>query len=158
MNEAIIKMTLRLFDKSNRRTEKDHITDAQAAKKMVIFYSSVLFASLSLLPVSTVSHAETTLKNALDADAIAWVVKTNLSFSECIQKAALSGLDSHADIRNIAAQAVNTCRPVLDKLKAALDDQGIHPDFYNGTIEQVKNRAIRRLLPLLMMERSNQTH
>jgi len=138
------------------RTDENHASDAKEPK--TIFYSLVLFAGLFFLLISTISNAETELKNSLDTAEMKLIAETNLSFSECIQKNAAGELNSNTDIREIAAQAVNSCVSVLDKLSAELDEHGINPDFYNGTIEQIKNRAIRRLLPLLMMERSNQSN
>ena len=57
---------------------------------------------------------------------------------------------------SIAGNAVESCNSILAELQTALTDNGVNPDFYMGAVERIKNRAIRRLLPLLMMEKSNQ--
>jgi len=134
------------------------VTGAKEMKPIFTFHALVLFVTVFLFVIGTISNAETELKTALDADEMKLIAEANASFTGCMQKTAAEELNSNTDIREIAAQAVNSCDSVLDKLRAELDGHGIHPDFYSGAIKQVKNRAIRRLLPLLMMERSNRSN
>lgn len=96
-------------------------------------------------------------KNSFDAADMTLVAQGNLDYTACLRSRALKELDSSPDVRVVADAAAAACRPVLDELRAALADNRINPQFANGAIERVKRRALRRLLPLLMMEQSQRS-
>lgn len=96
-------------------------------------------------------------KNSFDAADMTLVAQGNLDYTACLRSRALKELDSSPDVRVVADAAAAACRPVLDELRAALADNRINPEFANGAIERVKRRALRRLLPLLMMEQSQRS-
>lgn len=93
-------------------------------------------------------------KNSFDSADMTLVAQGNLDYTACLRSRALEEMDSSPDVRVVADAAAAACRPVLDELRAALEDNRVNPQFANGAIERVKRRALRRLLPLLMMERS----
>ena len=64
-------------------------------------------------------------------------------------------IDEHPDLRQVAAMAVDACKVYLETLQSEFDKSGLDPNFYHGVINNIKNRAIRQLMPLLMMETSN---
>ena len=109
---------------------------------------------LCLPGVST--HAETSLKNSFDTAEMKMMAEANLSYSSCLQEHAREHVASSPDIRIIAGNAAEACNPVLAELENTLTDRGVNPAFFMGTVARIKNRAIRRVLPLLMMEKSNQ--
>ena len=96
-------------------------------------------------------------KNSFDSADMTLVAQGNLDYTACLRSRALEELDSSPDVRVVADAAAAACRPVLDELRAALGDNRVNPQFANGAIERVKRRALRRLLPLLMMERSQRS-
>ena len=102
------------------------------------------------------AFAETPLRNSFDSADMLLIGETNLAFTSCLQDNAREYVASSPDIRVIAGNAVESCNSILAELQTALTDNGVNPDFYMGAVERIKNRAIRRLLPLLMMEKSNQ--
>ena len=105
--------------------------------------------------IAGIAFAETALKNSFGDEDMKLIAQTNLTYTTCLQKNALEQLESSPDVRLIAGNAVDSCSSVLDELRATLEENGVNPDFYHGAVERMKNRAIRRLLPLLMMEKSN---
>ena len=96
-------------------------------------------------------------KNSFDSADMTLVAQGNLDYTACLRSRALEELDSSPDVRVAADAAAAACRPVLDELRAALADNRVNPEFANGAIERVKRRALRRLLPLLMMEQSQRS-
>ena len=103
------------------------------------------------------AFAQTPLRNSFDSADMILMGETNLAYTSCLQDNAREHVASSPDIRVIAGNAVESCNSILAELQTALTDNGVNPDFYMGAVERIKNRAIRRLLPLLMMEKSNQT-
>jgi hypothetical protein len=116
--------------------------------------SATLIALLYFAGVA--AFAETPLRNSFDSADMLLMGETNLAYTSCLQDNAREHVASSPDIRVIAGNAVESCNSILAELQTALTDNGINPDFYMGAVERIKNRAIRRLLPLLMMEKSNQ--
>ena len=102
------------------------------------------------------AFAETPLRNSFDSADMLLIGETNLAYTSCLQDNAREHVASSPDIRVVAGNAVESCNSILAELQTALTDNGVNPDFYMGAVERIKNRAIRRLLPLLMMEKSNQ--
>ena len=103
------------------------------------------------------AFAETPLKNSFDTAEMKLMAEANLAYSSCLQEKAREHVASSPDIRVIAGNAAEACNPILAELENTLTDRGINPNFYMGSLTRIKNRAIRRLLPLLMMEKSSQT-
>ncbi len=102
------------------------------------------------------AFAETPPRNSFDSADMILMGETNLAYTSCLQDEAREHVASSPDIRVVAGNAVETCNSILAELQTALTDRGVNPDFYVGAVERIKKRAIRRLLPLLMMEKSNQ--
>ena len=96
-------------------------------------------------------------KNAFDSADMTLMAQGNLDYTACLRSRALEEMDSSPDVRVVADAAAAACRPMLDELRAALENNRVNPEFANGAIERLKRRALRRLLPLLMMERSQRS-
>ena len=109
-----------------------------------------------LYVIGVAAFAETPLRNSFDSADMLLMGETNLAYTSCLQDNAREHVASSPDIRVIAGNAVESCNSILAELQTALTDNGVNPDFYMGAVERIKNQAIRRLLPLLMMEKSNQ--
>ncbi|MGI9228841.1 MAG: hypothetical protein ACR2P9_03175 [Gammaproteobacteria bacterium] len=92
-----------------------------------------------------------------DTEAMRLVNETKLSFTGCIREQSLVLMDNHPDIRETAGLAVEACSDILTELDQQLEAKGMSPEFRNGVTRQMKGRSIRRLLPLLMMEKSSRT-
>ena len=114
--------------------------------------SATLIALLYFVGVT--AFAETPLKNSFDAEEMKLMAQANLAYTSCLQNNAREHVASSPDIRVVAGNAAETCNSILAELQSNLKDNGINPDFYMGAVARIKNRAIRRLLPLLMMEKS----
>ena len=102
------------------------------------------------------AFAETPLKNSFDTAEMKMMAEVNLSYSSCLQEHAREHVASSPDIRIIAGNAAEACNPILAELENTLTDRGINPAFFMGAMARIKNRAIRRVLPLLMMEKSRE--
>lgn len=79
--------------------------------------------------------------------------ETTQDYNQCLQQNALQQLDNYADIRQVAAQAVNLCGHKLIEFREKLGSRA-NSDFYSGYEDRIKNSAIRNILPLLMYEKS----
>ncbi len=75
-------------------------------------------------------------------------------YNICVQQNAVQQLDNFADIRRVAAEAVQLCEHQLKELKVKLAGT-VNAEYYSGLERHIKNRAIRKLLPLLMFEKSS---
>ncbi len=131
------------------------ITPACPKKRQQYLYACCSGAALLCIALTAV--AADMGRRSLTAEDVQLVTEANSRFTVCIQQSSLELLDSHDDVRKIAGLAVDKCTPVLQRLDEQLAEKKIHPDFYKGMLEQIKGRSIRRLLPLLMMEKSNRT-
>ena len=98
--------------------------------------------------------AQTPAERAFNSADMKLLAEANLDYTSCLQVRAQEQLGSSPDIRVVAAKAAEICESVLTDLHAALVENGVNPDFYRGAVTRIKNRAIRRLLPLMMMEKS----
>ena len=111
-----------------------------------------LLLLLCFLGVS--AHAETPLKNSFDTGDMRLMTEANLAYTGCLQDHAREHAASSPDVRVVAGNAAAACDEILEQLDNTLTDRGVNPAFYMGAITRIKNRAIRRVLPLLMMEKS----
>ncbi len=100
------------------------------------------------------SFAETPLRNSFDSEDMKLVGEANLAYTTCLQQHAREHVASSPDIRVIAGNAAEACNSILAELENTLTDRGINSAFFMGAVARIKNRAIRRVLPLLMMEKS----
>ena len=100
------------------------------------------------------AHADTPLKNSFDTEDMKLMAEANLDYTSCLQNHAREHVASSPDVRVVAGNAAEACNAILEELDNTLTDRGINPAFYTGAIARIKNRAIRRVLPLLMMEKS----
>ena len=115
-------------------------------------FDKVLFLLLGGL--SLAAFAQAPAERAFNSTDMKLLAEANLDYTSCLQTRAHEQLESSPDIRIVAANAAEVCEVVLTDLRAALTEAGVNPDFYRGAVTRIKNRAIRRLLPLLMMEKS----
>ena len=119
---------------------------------------TLLLQLLLLLCVTGVmAQSETPLKNSLDTADMRLLAEANLAYSGCLQEKAQEYMASSPDVRVIAGHATEACNPILAELESTLTGRGINPAYFMGAVTRIKNRAIRRVLPLLMMEKSKQT-
>ena len=112
------------------------------------------FILISLCLTGVTTFAETPLRNSFDSAELKLMAEANLAYTTCLQQDARENAASSPDIRVVAGNAAETCNSILADLQTALTESGVNPDFYMGAVMRIKNRAIRRLLPLLMMEKS----
>jgi hypothetical protein len=89
-----------------------------------------------------------------DDSDIQLINKTTLDYNVCVQQNALRIFDDYEDIRQVAAHAVESCEDQFEALKEKSEITG-KTNFYSGMQRTIKNRAIRKLLPLLMFEKSS---
>ena len=113
-----------------------------------------LFIPLYLAGAAT--FAETPPRSSFEQAEMVLMAEANLAYTSCLQEYAQENIAANPDIRVVAAEAVESCNTVLDELQTVFKGKGINPAFYMGAINRIKNRSIRRLLPMLMMEKSNQ--
>ena len=121
-----------------------------------LVYSLLMTLCVAGATVSAEPPAETPLRNSFDRAEMKLMAGTSLDYTTCLQQQARENLDSSPDVRVIAGNAVQACEPLLTDLQSSLHENRVNPRFYMAAVTRMKNRAIRRLLPLLMMEKSNQ--
>ena len=137
----------------NHRSQRTEITVAET--KITSRVMPGLALALSLCMAGAAAPAQTPLRNSFDSAEMQLMAETNLAYTSCLQEYARENVASSPDIRVVAGNATEACEPVLAGLQATLTGNGVNPDFYMGAVTRIKNRAIRRLLPLLMMEQSS---
>lgn len=113
-----------------------------------IFHVFILFL------LSNAVTADETLRHSLNEQDFVLIRETDLKFNTCLQEKAMEKINEPLDIRQIAATAVDVCRIELEKLEKEFDESKLDPNFYQGLVNNIKTRAIRQLMPLLMMEKS----
>lgn len=107
-----------------------------------------------LLCIPLITLADDSLRNTLSGEDFELIRETNLKFNTCLQETAFEKIDELPDVREVAALAVDDCKVELEHLRSEFDKSRLNPNFYHGLINNIKNRAIRQLMPLLMMEKS----
>ncbi len=112
-------------------------------------YTYILFF---IITINITAHAQEFTD--LTQDELQLISKTSRDYNICVQQNAQSQLDKFADIRKVAAHAVNFCEEQLRELKEKLGSKA-DSNFYSGFERQLKNRTIKKLLPLLMFEKSS---
>ncbi len=126
-----------------------------ATLRLRVLYS-LLCLTMVLCMFGVGASAEAPLRNSFSSAEMKLMAETNLNYTACLQQDARENVTSSPDVRVVAGNAVQACEPLLTDLQARLNENEVNPGFYMGAITRMKNRAIRRLLPLLMMEKSNQ--
>ena len=111
---------------------------------------------LSLCIACCAAFAETSLRNSFSREEMVLISEANLEYTNCLHETAPVQIASSPDVRVVAENTVQICNPVLDELQTTLELSGVNPAFFLAAVTRIKHRAIRRLLPLLMMEKSNQ--
>ena len=122
----------------------------------IVSWNQLACLTLALCIAGVAAPAETPLRNSFDSAEMKLMGETNLAYTSCLQEHAREHVASSPDIRVIAENAAQACNLILAELENTLTDRGINPAFFVVAITRIKNRAIRRVLPLLMMEKSNQ--
>jgi len=120
-----------------------------AANSNMNRYSTLLFLLISL-HTGAMAQASFDLTTE-DRQLISYATQ---DYNLCIQQNAIQQLDNYADIRQVAAQAVDLCEHQLKELQNKLGDKA-ESEYYSGLEHHIKSRAIRKLLPLLMIEKSS---
>jgi len=109
----------------------------------ILFISICMNASINAQQRDEVSDEDRQLIN-----------ETTRDYNICVQQNAVQQLDNFSDIRKAAALAVNLCEHQLNEFREKLGSKA-NSDLYSGLGRHIKNRAIRTLLPLLMIARSS---
>ena len=113
-------------------------------------YASLLLFITTGLNTAVIAQESTGLTNE-DRQQI---FETTRNYNICVQQNALKQLDNNTDIREVAAHAVNLCEHQLSEFREKLGSKA-NSDLYSGLERQIKNRTIKKLLPLLMYEKSS---
>ncbi|MEX2524230.1 MAG: hypothetical protein WD750_04670 [Gammaproteobacteria bacterium] len=114
----------------------------------------VMFACIVALMMPVTAAANDVLRRSLSGEDHEMINAGNLEYNRCLQKQAMAHADDYDDVRAVAGQAVEECTGILDNLKSDLDQRRIDPDFYDGIINGIKSKAIRRIMPGIMMHKS----
>ncbi len=107
-------------------------------------------AAALLLAGGPVSASED-LRATLTPEDHSLLNRARSEYNGCLQERLPGHLDQHDDVRLVAADTVDDCSAVITDLDRQLARNGIDPDYYRGIIERIKSRAIRRILPAIMM-------
>lgn len=113
-----------------------------------IFYIILLLS----LPYSL--FADESLRRSLTDEDIVLIRESELKFNTCLQENAIEKIDKYPDFRQVAAEAVNDCRDILKDLDKKFNESRLDPNLYHGILNNIKNKAIRQLMPVLMMEKA----
>lgn len=75
-------------------------------------------------------------------------------YQRCVYDAAMSGVSAASDVRIVADAAFDACEPEMSAMVAWFAEQGFDERFAEGYTRQMRDRAGRKLLPELMMRKS----
>ena len=109
---------------------------------------------LLLLSFSISPFAAEPMRRSLSDNDFVLIRETEFEFGACLQQTAMRKINENPDFRKVAAVAVDDCRGLLENLGKELKKNQLDPDFYYGIIENIKNKAIRQLIPRLMMKKA----
>jgi hypothetical protein len=115
--------------------------------------SGGLLALLCLLPAATA--AAEPLRSSLSADDRVLLNAGSMDYNGCLQERAITHIDELDDVRLIAGRAVEDCSDIMEGLRQKLDERHIDPDYYAGILRHIKTRAIRKIMPNIMMYKAN---
>ncbi|MEM7540835.1 MAG: hypothetical protein AAF384_04525 [Pseudomonadota bacterium] len=76
------------------------------------------------------------------------------AYNQCVYDTSISNLDVSPDIRAVADFAMGECSPQLELLESKIIDLGFETYFAEGFSNQVRTRAVRKLLPELAVRKS----
>lgn len=114
-----------------------------------------MFACIAALMMPVTAAADDALRRSLSGEDHEMINAGNLEYNRCLQEQAMVHADNFEDVRAIAGQAVEECSGILDDLEDSLDEARIDPGFYGGIVSGIKSKAIRRILPGIMMYKAN---
>ncbi len=113
---------------------------------------AVMFACVAALLMPAAATAEDdALRTSLSEEDHRLINVSNMEYNRCLQEQAMSHADNYKDVRAVAGRAVEECTGILDGLETHLDEQRIDPGYYGGILRSIKSRAIRQVLPGIMM-------
>lgn len=75
-------------------------------------------------------------------------------YQRCVYDAAMSRVDAKSDVRVVADAAFDACEPEMSAMVAWFSEQGFDERFAEGYTRHMRDRAGRKLLPELMMRKS----
>lgn len=116
---------------------------------------AAMFAYIAALLMPVTTTANDALRRSLSGEDHGLINAGNREYHRCLQEQAMSHADDYEDVRAVAGRAVEECTGILDDLEAQLDEQRIDPDYYGGILRSIKSRAIRQVLPGIMMYKAN---
>ncbi len=127
-----------------------------ACRTKCLSVNSVMNRYTTLLFISICMNANINAResNEVTDEDRQLINETTRDYNICVQQNAVRQLDNFADIRKAAALAINLCEHQLIELKEKLGSKA-NSDLYSGLERHIKNRAIKTLLPLLMIEKSS---
>jgi hypothetical protein len=77
------------------------------------------------------------------------MIQASNGYNQCVLKEATDKINSDADIRRIADNALGSCQPQLDALQGLISGWKFPEYFAKGYARTVRDRAARNVLPEL---------
>lgn len=114
-------------------------------------------AHLTFIFIITTLSSFVSADNDIDFtdDDFKLVNKSAMDFNLCVNENAASILEKYDDVREAAAHTVDHCEKHFEELKSALGDKA-ESNYYKGIERHMKNRSIKKLLPMMMYQKSRQ--
>ena len=75
-------------------------------------------------------------------------------YQRCVYDEAMSQVDAASDVRVVADAAFDACEPEMSAMVSWFSEQGFDEHFAEGYTRHMRDRAGRKLLPELMMRKS----
>jgi len=107
--------------------------------------------ALACLLTATAAASGEELRTRLSNEDRGLINDAGMDYSGCLQEQAMSHVNEENDVRQVAARAVEDCSNIMDSLRQQLDERRIDPDYYQGILRHIKTRAIRQVMPSIMM-------
>jgi len=76
-------------------------------------------------------------------------------YNGCVYKEAMARVEALPDIRQAADQAMEACKPTIEKLKTTIEKQGFEAGFAEQFTHHTQSRAVKTLLPELALRKGS---
>jgi hypothetical protein len=112
-------------------------------RKIYLYLAALLF-SLNV-------NAEYRTTGEMTVEERTKVTEARFDYSDCLDEAAMTRMQTQNDIRVVADHSMKDCAPILENLHDYLIAANYSPEGTKGFLRSISNRAVNKLLSNLMM-------
>ncbi len=115
---------------------------------LVLFLILGVLSTTSVAADDSIAALERSPGDMSVEERVQMIQATN-TYNDCVYKQATDNINSDADIRRIADNALRSCQPRLESLQRLIGSWKFPEYFAKGYAHTVRDRAARNILPEL---------